>query len=236
MAFFVFYKLHEWLCNFSYLKYLSCHLLLQYSFNMLLRKLHYYSAIIITAFIVLHLVNHAASLISIDTHIELMNQLRKVYRHPFAECLLILAVLFQIFSGIRLFLVQRKIAKGFFERLQIWSGVYLAFFFLIHLSAVFAGRYLLKLDTNFYFGVAGLNQFPLNLFFIPYYSLAVFSFFSHIASIHYQKMKKRNVDATIPSKLIIVFGVIIVFLLIYGLTNTFKGVTVPDEYGILIGK
>lgn len=201
-----------------------------------LRKFHYFSAIIITAFIVLHLVNHAASLISIDTHIDLMNQLRKLYRHPVAEWLLIIAVLFQIFSGIRLFLIQRKTAKGFFERLQLWSGLYLAFFFVIHLSAVFAGRYLLKLDTNFYFGTAGLNKFPFNLFFIPYYSLAVLSFFSHIASIHYQKMKNRNVDATNQSKFIIGFGVVIVFLLIYGLTNTFKGVIVPDEYRILIGK
>lgn len=201
-----------------------------------LRKLHYYSAIIITAFIVLHLVNHAASLISIDTHIELMNQLRKVYRHPVAECLLIIAVLFQIFSGIRLFLIKRKTAKEFFERLQLWSGLYLAFFFMIHLSAIFAGRYLLILDTNFYFGAAGLNHFPFNLFFIPYYSLAVFSFFAHIASVHYKKMKNRNVDASNQSKLIIAFGVVIVFLLIYGLTNHFKGVKVPDEYGVLIGK
>jgi hypothetical protein len=112
-----------------------------------------------------------------------------VYRNVFIETLLLAAVLVQIITGLWLFNKGRKWASTFFEKLQIWSGLYLAIFFLIHLSAVLGGRWVLHLDTNFYFGVSGLNTFPFNLFFIPYYGLAVMSFFGHIAAIHQRKMR-----------------------------------------------
>lgn len=203
---------------------------------MLTRRIHYYSGVIIALFVVLHLANHAFSLIGIEKHVEVMAQLRKIYRNVFAETLLLCAVGVQIFSGIQRYRSRFKIAKGFYEKLQLWSGLYLAMFFVIHLSAVMVGRFLLKLDTNFYFGAAGLNYFPFNLFFIPYYSFAIFSFFAHIASIHYRKMKERNRDATIQSRIIIIVGVVTVFFLMYGLTNKFNGIEIPSEYGILIGK
>lgn len=203
---------------------------------MLTRRIHYYSGVIIALFVVLHLANHAFSLIGIEKHVEVMAQLRKIYRNVFVETLLLCAVGVQIFSGIQLYRSRFKIAKGFYEKLQLWSGLYLAMFFVIHLSAVMVGRFLLKLDTNFYLGAAGLNYFPFNLFFIPYYSFAIFSFFAHIASIHYRKMKERNRDATIQSRIIIIVGVVTVFFLMYGLTNKFNGIEIPSEYGILIGK
>jgi len=96
----------------------------------------------------------------------------------------------------------------------------------------------LHLDTNFYFGAAGLNSFPFNLFFIPYYGLAVLSFFGHIASIHSKKMKQTVLGVT-PNKqsiAILSFGILITILIFYGLTNHFNGVAIPKEYEILIGK
>ena len=203
---------------------------------MLTRRIHYYSGITIALFVTLHLINHTVSLISIEKHIEVMTAFRKIYRNIFAEILLITAVCVQIFSGIKLYRSKYKIAKGFYEKLQLWSGLYLALFFIIHLSAVMAGRFILKLDTNFYFGTAGLNRFPINLFFIPYYSLAIFSFFAHLASVHYKKMKSRHIDATTQSRLIIIIGVLMVFMLMYGLTNGFQGVAIPTEYEVLVGK
>ncbi|MBL0882950.1 MAG: hypothetical protein IBJ16_06345 [Chitinophagaceae bacterium] len=203
---------------------------------MLTRRIHYYSGITIALFVTLHLTNHAFSLMGIEKHIEVMTQLRKVYRNIFAEILLLSAVCIQIFSGIQLYRSRFKIAKGFYEKLQLWSGLYLAIFFVIHLSAVMVGRFILQLDTNFYFGAAGLNYFPSNLFFIPYYSLAIFSFFAHIASVHYNKMKERNRDVRKQSRLILIVGVVMVFMLMYGLTNGFNGIATPSEYGILIGK
>jgi len=203
-----------------------------------LKKLHHLSGIVISVFIVLHLANHISSLWGANVHIELMIKLRAFYRNIFAESILLGAVLLQIISGIKLFLTKRRTASNFFDKLQIWSGVYLAFFFIIHLSAVFAGRLILDLDTNFYFGVAGLNAFPFNLFFIPYYSLAILSFFGHLAAIHSKKMKTSLLGFTPNRQAFMILGIatILTITILYGLTNGFHGVEVPSEYNILIGK
>ncbi|MEO6639450.1 MAG: hypothetical protein ABIN25_14315 [Ginsengibacter sp.] len=167
-----------------------------------------------------------------------MNTLRLFYRNIFVETILLSAVVVQIFSGLKLFKRKRKTATSGFEIIHIWSGLYLAFFFVIHLGAVMGGRLFLHLDTNFYFGVAGLNSFPLNLFFIPYYGLAISSIFAHIASIHNKKMKHNILGLTpgTQAKSILIFGGCLTVVILYGLTNHFKGVQVPTEYNILIGK
>jgi len=133
---------------------------------------------------------------------------------------------------------QLQQLKEMFEKLQIWSGLYLAVFFVIHVGAVMVGRVVLQLDTNFYFGAAGINAFPFNLFFIPYYTLAILSFFAHIASIHAQKMKIRilRITPSIQSFIIICIGTVVMMIVFYGLTNKFSGVSIPKEYQILIGK
>jgi hypothetical protein len=205
---------------------------------MTIKKIHYISGLTIALFVGLHLFNHICSIFGADKHIEIMNVLRHFYRNFFVETILLLAVLVQIISGLKLFRTNRKNAKTNFEKLHIWTGLYLAIFFVIHLGAVLGGRYLLHLDTNFYFGVAGLNSFPTNLFFIPYYGLAIISFFGHIASIHSKKMKKSILGLS-PNKqaaLILIFGLILTLTIFYGLTNHFNGVTIPKEYNILIGK
>lgn len=202
------------------------------------RKLHHYGGVIITVFVVMHLVNHIMSIFGAAEHIDYMHTLRPFYRNPIAESILLLAVSFQIYSGTKLFIRKRTLAQSGFERLQIWSGLYLAFFFIIHLSAVFVGRKLLDLDTNFYFGVAGLNTFPLNLFFIPYYILAITAFFGHIAAIHNKKMTTSilGLNPSSQSKIILFFGVLLSIFILFGLTNYFQGVTIPHEYNVLIGK
>jgi hypothetical protein len=203
-----------------------------------IKKLHYISGLTITIFVGLHLFNHCYSILGADKHIEVMTTLRHFYRNIFVETILLLAVATQIYSGLSLFKTKRKTAQTLFEKLHIWTGLYLAIFFVIHLSAILAGRFILNLDTNFYFGVAGLNSFPTNLFFIPYYALAIISFFGHIAGIHHKKMS-RNIFGLTPnaqSKAILVMGFILTFIIFYGLTNHFKGVQIPTEYNVLIGK
>ncbi|EZH73830.1 hypothetical protein ATO12_18025 [Aquimarina atlantica] len=203
-----------------------------------MKRIHYTSGIIIAIFISFHLFNHSYSLFGVEEHIRLMDKFRLVYRNIFAETLLLIAVFIQIFSGVRLFLRRRKNTTGFFEKLQLWSGLYMAIFFVFHLGAVFTGRFFLDLDTNIYFGVAGLNTFPINLFFIPYYALAILSFFGHISAIHYAKIE-NNVLGLTPKKqsvLILVLGVIVTLVLFYGLTNGYRGIKIPTEYHILIGK
>lgn len=205
---------------------------------MSIKKIHTISGLIIAIFIGLHLCNHVCSIWGSDKHIEIMNTLRYFYRNAVLETILLFAVFVQIISGLKLFITNRKLATTKFEKLHIWTGLYLAIFFLIHLTAVLAGRYILHLDTNFYFGVAGLNTFPFNLFFIPYYGLAIFSFFGHIAAVHNQKMKQAifNVSPKRQSIAILIFGLFLTLIILYGLTNQFKGVEIPKEYNILIGK
>ena len=203
-----------------------------------IKKVHYISGLVITLFIGIHLFNHFMSVFGVDTHIKLMDELRIVYRNVIIEAILLIAVFTQIFSGLKLFLSKRKIVTNNFQKIQVWTGLYLAFFLVIHVGAVLTGRYILNLDTNFYFGVAGLNTFPLNLFFLPYYGFAVISFFGHISAIHYQKMKKKIFGLSIEqqSKLILIKGIIITLIIFYGLTNGFMGIEIPDEYNIMIRK
>lgn len=203
-----------------------------------IRRIHYISGLILTLFVVMHLFNHSVSLMGADKHIEVMAYLRRFYRNIFAETILLLAVASQVYTGIQQVKVKKETHKTFFENVQVWTGVYLALFLVIHLTAVFAGRYILHLDTNFYFGVAGLNSFPTNLFFIPYYALAIISFFGHISAIHNKKMK-GNIFGLSPltqSKLIVAIGILFTIVIFYGLTNHFKGVEIPKAYSILIGK
>ncbi len=202
------------------------------------KKLHYFSGITISIFVGLHLYNHFYSVFGAEAHIELMNNLRVIYRNVITETILLFAVAIQIFSGIKLFFKKRKVTFSFFEKLQGYTGIYLVFFFTIHLSAILTGRFILNLDTNFYFGVAGLNTFPLNLFFIPYYGLAVISFFGHISAVHSKKMKK-NIIGMRPNKqsnIILIVGIVLTFFILYGLTNRFNGVEIPTKYHIMIGK
>src|SRR5690606_3896573 len=152
------------------------------------------------------------------------------------ESILLFAVLVQIISGLKILRVKTPGAT-WFEKLQSLSGIYLAMFFLFHIGAVFVGRFILDLDTNFYFGVAGLNTFPFNLFFGPYYGLAILAFFGHLASIHNKKMKRNllGLKPKIQSVAILVLGFVAIVVIFYGLTNQFQGVIIPREYEVLIG-
>ena len=167
-----------------------------------IKKAHYISGITITIFIGLHLFNHCFSIFGANTHIEVMTTLRYFYRNIFVETILLLAVATQIFTGLNLFRTNRQSAKTFFEKLQIWTGLYLA------------------------------------VFFIPYYGLAIISFFGHISAIHNKKMKKDifGLKPNGQSKLILTFGIVFTFVIFYGLTNHFHGVKIRAEYNVLIGK
>ncbi len=205
---------------------------------MITKKAHYISGLIVTSFIGIHLFNHSLSILGPERHIEMMNTLRLLYRNIYVEFILLSAIIFQIISGIALFKKTLKIKLSLLEKLHNWTGIYLACFFIIHLIAILSGRLLLNLDTNFYFGATGINSFPLNLFFIPYYGLAIFSFFGHVASIHRKRMKFTFLGFTPKgqSVLILLIGFFLIFLIFYGLTGHFKGVKIPNEYKMLIGK
>jgi len=197
-----------------------------------IRAMHYYSGLTLATFVAFHLFNHLMALGGLNRHIEVMHSFRIVYRNPVAESLLLLAVAVQVFSGLRLYARLKKNPMYGFAKLQIWSGLYLSFFFLFHVSAVLYGRTAQHLDTNIYYGIAGLNAFPYLLFFVPYYALAIMAFFAHIAAVHVQKMQ-RTIFGMPPRKqsvLIIIIGIAFTLTILYTFTNGFKGYTLPKAY------
>ena len=202
------------------------------------KRVHNLSGILLSLFIGFHLLNHAVAFVSEAAHIRMMSLGRFVYRNGVVEWLLLLAVVVQIGSGVRLVLGKRKRVNGLFDSLQIWTGLYLIFFLLIHVSAVLIGRFVLHLDTNLYFGAAGLNTFPLNLFFVPYYGLAIVAVFGHLAAAHYQKMSKNITRLSLRRQTIIFacFGIAVAIFILYSLTNRFSGMAVPAEYDVMVGK
>ena len=103
-----------------------------------LRRIHYFSGIVLCAFIGMHLFNHFFGIWGADAHISMMRFLRLVYRNWVAETFLLGACGTQIVTGIAL--VRDRADKGKLYRLQIWSGLYLSLFLMIHLGAVLAGR------------------------------------------------------------------------------------------------
>lgn len=202
---------------------------------MLVKMLHRFSAVYISIVVCIHLLNHLWSVFGAEHHIQMMNNLRVYYRNPIAEILLLTSVVIQIISGIKLLILNTAKSKRGFYKLQQCTGLYLLLFLVIHLTAVFGARFFFQLDTNFYFGVAGINTFPLNLFFIPYYAIAIISFFGHIAAIHARKMQHTicGIRPAQQARILIIIGLVITFVIFYGLTNKFKGIEIPEPYRIL---
>ncbi|WKN46029.1 hypothetical protein [Tunicatimonas pelagia] len=194
----------------------------------MIKRIHYISGLTIASFVGIHLLNHVLILFGETVHIAFMEATRVVYRHWLIESLLLLAVLTQIISGLRLATGKRKSLIDSYDRWQVYSGGYLSFFLLIHVSAVLVGRYYFTVDTNLYYGAAGLNTYPDWLFFVPYYGLAIVAFFIHVATIHYRKMRqlRSHHDPSRQALVIIMLGVLLAIIILVGMI----GITIPSEY------
>ena len=188
----------------------------------LMRKLHYASGIILSLFIGIHLFNHVLAVFGPEVHIKWMGIFRTVYRNVAVESLLLLCVLLQVGTGLRLAL--SKPAASVAQKVQIYSGFYLSFFLIIHVSAVLFGRYT-GLDSNFYFASTGMNYSPFLFFFIPYYFLAVASISLHVSALHYIKTCSRPQAYGIA-----IIGIIASVLIILAFTNYLQGHQSPIEY------
>ncbi|MEM1122588.1 MAG: hypothetical protein AAGJ18_19245 [Bacteroidota bacterium] len=203
-----------------------------------MKKVHYYSGVFLSLFIILHFTNHLFALVSPAKHIMVMDTIRPLYRNILIEPLLFLSCLVQIVAGLNLAKHQRKNLVDPFDRLHLYSGLYLAFFLLIHPTAILVGRYVLKVDTSFWYGAMGLNIFPFTLFFVPYYFLGVFAFFAHLACIHRKRVTELqwSVNPDRSAKIILGAGFVIGLLILAGLTGFFQGLEVPDAYQELLPK
>jgi len=198
---------------------------------MRLRSMHKGSAILLGTFVSLHTANHLASLHSVALHIAVMNVLRGLYRQPAVELLVLSCAAFQAASGIVLVVRSWSARSGFVAWLQAISGMYLAFFMLVHVAAVLFGRIVLRLDTNFFYAAAGLHVHPFEWFFAPYYFLAILALFAHAGcALSWQFRKSKPMIRRAILAAAIAAGFIISSLIDASLAGAIEPLDVPSKY------
>ena len=203
---------------------------------MLLRSLHRASALVLISYAVLHIANHLASLESVSLHLAAMNALRKAYRQPVVEALLLGCVAFQASSGTWLLVRGWSTRVGRVAWLQAISGAYLAFFLLVHVAAVLYGRTALHLDTNFYYAAAGFHVHPYQWFFAPYYFFAVVALLAHLGcALYWQFEGSRPSQARSLLRAALGLGVVVSLLITLSLAGTFEFINLPAEYRATYG-
>lgn len=161
-----------------------------------MRALHLASALLIALFLVLHIGNHLAMFAGQAAHIAAMEALRPFYRNPLAETLLMLALAFQLSSGLAMIWRTRAHKRRGLARWQAISGTVLALFILNHVGAVWGGRLIMGLDTNYHFAAAGFHAGYAG-FFVPYYFLGVAALFVHAACALAWRMRGRAVPLAV---------------------------------------
>lgn len=198
----------------------------------LARWLHRGAAILSGAYLLPHLANHLLALKGIEEHLAFMRAARHLTRIPLLEALLLSAFALQAATGLRLFWRRRGQRHRRFDRLQAWSGAYLALFLAVHVGSVLYGRAVLGLDTNFYFAAAGLQVRPYPLFFMPYYALAVTALFAHLAC-----LLRIRLPARMPLPLrerlawcMIAAGAVLAVLIVAAFSGALYSVTLPPAY------
>lgn len=196
-----------------------------------LRALHRTSALLLLAFLGLHMVNHAVGLAGQTQHIEFMATVRPLYRNPVVESLLLALLAFQALSGLTMVVWGWRQRRGVVAWLQAASGLYLAAFLLNHVGSVLYGRAGLALDTNFNFAAAGFHVPGLSWFFAPYYFLAIASLFTHLGCAAYWLTLVRSKRlATVLLITLVSTGVAFGALMVAALSGRLYPVDIPARY------
>ena len=199
------------------------------------KTVHRITGILISVFIAAHLFNHSMAWFGIQTHRDIMELFRNVYRHPAIEWFLIASFLFQAYSGISLVVaLKKKPNLTTFERLQLYSGIALGFFIVQHILAVIGQRLYYQLDTNFYFAARVVVEYPFNLYFVPYYFMGIVAFGVHVGLAHRKRIVQfvRPGIANVHFIFIVLISIFIACIILY----TFMGgrflIEIPEQYEV----
>lgn len=147
---------------------------------MLMKKIHRLTAIILGLFIISHLAVHLFALGGIDAHLKALDAVQWIYRHPIGEIILVAVILIQIITGLKRLKAKRK-SPDRWAKAQVYSGLYLMFFMVVHTSAAIYTHNIHGLETDFYWAAGSMNISPVKFMFWPYYFAGVLSFFVHFA-------------------------------------------------------
>jgi hypothetical protein len=150
------------------------------------RVIHGLSAAILSLYVLFHIANHLFGLVGQDAHAAVMKIGRVVYRSNLGEPLLVIAMLFQVGSGLYLAWRWSAAPQSFHRTYQVASGAYLSLFILGHMNSVFIyARTFLGIPTDWNFAIGaptGLFHDAWNIRLLPHYALGVFFVLSHVAS------------------------------------------------------
>lgn len=189
------------------------------------KRLHRATAIILGIFIISHLTVHLFAMGGIKAHLKALDSIQWIYRNPIGETLLVGAILTQIVTGWKRLKAKRK-SPNKWAKAQVYSGLYLMFFLIIHTSAAIATHTVFGLETDFYWAAGSMNISPVKFFFWPYYFFAVLSVFVHFAcALHFGWPGKFGVLKTALPWL----GAIIALTIILTFTGLFYDVPITED-------
>ncbi len=196
-----------------------------------IRYLHRMSACIVLTFVIAHLTNHLVGLASQQAHREMLVSLRQVYRHPVVEPILLVSFAWQILSGLSLVALGWRTRRGAIEWMQAGSGLALAAFLAVHVSAVLAGR-ASGLDTDLRFAAAGFHVPNWPFFFTPYYFTAILAVFIHVGAAAYW-VRGRGTAGTMGFAVASLSGVLIASAIVLMLAGHVVPLTIEAQYKTL---
>jgi succinate dehydrogenase/fumarate reductase cytochrome b subunit len=169
------------------------------------QKLHSITGLLLALFIISHLAVHLFALAGPDAHNAALKAMQGAYRNPVIEPLLVIVLLVQVALGLRLALRRwREPTKPLWGKLQIASGLYLAYFIINHTGAALYTRYGAGLDTNFWWVSGPLHHPLMKGFFYPYYALAALSVAIHAGAVLHFRGRERSARLTAAGGVLIV--------------------------------
>jgi hypothetical protein len=197
-----------------------------------IKTTHRVSAVLLIAFAALHLINHGAGFWGVAAHQAFMDGARVVYRSPFGEAILFVAIGAQVVTGLFQFWVGRGARRSFWPRLQAYSGLYLGFYLVNHTLSVLSARIFYDLDSNFYLAAAVLTIAPLPIFFAPYYGLGIFALFAHIACAIRARLGAQAGDDA--AKALLALGAVAAPAIVAIFMGAFYDIQLPAAYRALV--
>jgi len=192
---------------------------------MRVKQIHRFTAIILGLFILSHLTVHLFALGGIEAHLKALDSVQWVYRNPIGEALLVIAIAVQIFTGLKRLKAKRK-NRSRWAKAQVFSGLYLVMFLIIHTGAAIFTHGIFGLETDFYWAAGSMNISPIKFFFWPYYFLAITALFVHFACALHFGWPTRF---TALKNILPIMGGAVALTIILAFTGTFYDVPITEE-------
>ncbi len=145
------------------------------------KTFHKFNAVILLAFLFMHLVTHISGIFGIEAYNAVQKALRMVYRNRVTEPVLLVSISLQLVTGLVLLVraLRRGRPHGLLAWTQLLSGGFFFIFMAQHLFSLGMARLYFGLETNFYWPASVMSGPPYVYYFIPYYFFGVWAVMTH---------------------------------------------------------